>query len=204
MKRNRLPFISIAILVGLFLLGATAFIGGRLLTPYTFHGAVLQSPMPANDFTLMSHLGQRVSLSDFRGKLVLLYFGYTTCPDVCPTTLADLGKARKQLGKAGEQIQIVMVTVDPERDTLPVLADYMTHFGPTFLGLTGTPDEIAQAATYYGVYYERTQTESALGYLVNHTATTMVIDRKGYLRLVFPFGTPANEIADDLQELMRR
>lgn len=198
------PWIIFAMLAGFVLIGATAFLGGRLLTPYEFHGAILQSPQPAHNFSLMSHVGQRVALNDFRGKIVLVYFGYTICPDVCPTTLADLSKARKSLGKDADQIQVIMVTVDPERDTLPVLADYMTHFHPSFLGLTGTPDEIAQAATPFGVFYEKENSDSALGYLVNHTATVMVIDRQGYLRIVFPFGTTAEDIAADLKYLIQK
>ncbi|MBI5304906.1 MAG: SCO family protein [Chloroflexi bacterium] len=203
MKSKRVTLIAV-IVVGLVLLGATAFIGGRLLTPYAFHGAVLQSPLPAQNFTMMSHLGQRMSLEDFRGKFVLLYFGYTICPDVCPTTLAELANARKLLGKEGDQMQVVMVTVDPARDTQAVLANYMTHFHPSFIGLTGTEDQIAQIATYYGIYYEKQESDSALGYLMNHTATTMVVDRNGYLRLVFPYGTSAQDMASDLQYLMSR
>jgi len=192
------------IIAGIVALGATAFIGGRWITPYAFHGAVLQSPQPAQNFTLTNHLGQKMSLTDLRGKFVLLYFGYTICPDVCPTTLADLAKARKLLGKDGEQIQVIMITVDPARDTQAVLADYVTHFHPSFIGMTGTEDQIAQIATYYGVFYERQDSDSALGYLMNHTATTMVVDRAGYLRLVFPYGTLAQDIASDLQYLMTR
>lgn len=198
------PWMIFAVLAGFVLIGATAFLGGRLITPHEFHGAVLQSPQPAQNFSLMSHVGQRVALNDFRGKIVLLYFGYTICPDVCPTTLAELSKARKMLGKDADQIQVLMVTVDPERDTLPVLADYMTHFHPSFLGLTGTPDEIAQAATPFGVFYEKENSDSALGYLVNHTATVMIVDRNGYLRIVFPFGTTADDIAADLKYLIQK
>lgn len=196
--------IAIGVVIGLVLLGATAFIGGQLLTPYAFHGAVLQSPLPAHDFKLMSHLGQPISLSDFKGKTVLLYFGYTICPDVCPTTLAEIAKARKLLGKDAEQIQTIMVTVDPDRDTIPVLADYVTHFDKSFIAMRGNADETAQVATYYGIYFEKENADSALGYLVNHTATVMVIDKNGYLRLVFPFGATAQDMAADLQYLMTR
>jgi protein SCO1/2 len=172
--------------------------------PYTFHGMVLQSPEPAANFTLTSHLGQPVSLSDFKGQLVLLYFGYTTCPDVCPTTLAELKQARQLLGKRSDEVQVLMVTVDPERDTVPVLADYMTHFDPSFIGLTGTPEEIAEIATYYGVFYERKESESALGYLVDHTATVMVVDRDGYLRMIYPYGTKFEDITADLDYMLKR
>jgi protein SCO1/2 len=175
-----------------------------LFRPYSFHGMVLQSPMKANDFTLTGHNGQPVSLKDFQGQIVLLYFGYTTCPDVCPTTLADLHQARMALGTRGEQIQVLMITVDPARDTQPVLAEYMPHFDSSFIGLTGTPDQIAEVATYYGIYYEQQEGNSALGYLVNHTATVMVIDKDGYLRLVFPFGTISDDIRADLDYLLSR
>ena len=97
-----------------------------------------------------------------------------------------------------------MITVDPERDTQPVLAEYMPHFDSSFIGLTGTPDQIAEVATYYGIYYEKEEGNSSLGYLVNHTATVMAIDKDGYLRVVFPFGTAARDITADLDYLLRR
>ena len=97
-----------------------------------------------------------------------------------------------------------MVTVDPERDTLPVLADYLPHFDSSFIGLTGTTEQIAEVATYYGIYYEKQEGNSALGYLVNHTATVMTIDKDGYLRVVFPFGTTSEDITADLDYLLSR
>ncbi len=194
----------IGIAVGLVILSALGWLAISKLRPYALHGMVLQSPMPAANFTLTGHNGQPVSLSDYRGQLVLLYFGYTTCPDGCPTTLADLHQARKLLGNRAQEVQVMMITVDPERDTLPVLAEYIPHFDPSFIGLTGTPEQIAEIATYYGVFYEREAGNSSLGYLVNHTATVMVIDRQGYLRVIFPFGTAPQDIAADLNYLLSR
>ena len=191
-------FVGVVVLVGLVVLM------GILFKPYAFHGMVLQSPQRATNFTLTSHMGQPASLSDFKGQVVLLYFGYTTCPDVCPTTLAELKEARQLLGKRSDEVQVLMVTVDPERDTVPVLADYVTHFDPSFIGLTGTPEEIAEVATYYGVFYEQQESESALGYLVDHTATVMVIDRDGYLRVIYPYGTSAEDMAADLDYMLDR
>lgn len=191
-------------LTALLVLALGGWLGAPRLRPYVFHGMVMQSPQPAADFTLTGHMGQPVSLSDFRGQLVLLYFGYATCPDVCPTTLADLHRARQALGKRADEVQVLMVTVDPERDTVEVLADYMPHFDPSFVGLTGTPEQIAEIATYYGIYYERQESDSALGYLVDHTATVMLIDRDGYLRVVYPFGTQSEEIAADLEYVLKR
>ncbi len=188
----------------LFLLAGIVYLAWSLLNPYSFHGVVMQSPQKARDFTLTGHNGQPVSLKDYSGKIILIYFGYTTCPDVCPTTLADLHTARESLGQLGDQVQVFMVTVDPERDTQAVLADYMSHFDSSFIGLTGSPEQIAEVATYYGIYYERAEGNSTLGYLMDHTATVMAIDQDGYLRLVFPFGTAAQDIADDLNYLLER
>ena len=192
------------ILSSLVLIIGSGLFAWNLFHPYAFHGMVLQSPMKATDFTLTGHNGQPVSLQDFQGKVVLIYFGYTTCPDVCPTTLADLHQARVGLGNLGEQVQVLMITVDPARDTQAVLADYMPHFDSSFIGLTGTSDQIAEVATYYGIYYEQQAGNSALGYLVNHTATVMVVDKDGYLRLVFPFGTTSEDIRADLEYLLSR
>lgn len=172
------------------------------LRPYAFHGTVMQSPEAAPDFHLMSNTGQRVSLEDFRGKLVMLYFGYTFCPDVCPATLVELAGAMDILGEDAEKVQVIMISVDPERDTPELLGEYVAHFDSDFLGVTGTPEEIAALATLYGIYYEKHEGTAASGYLVDHTATVIVVDEKGHLKLIFPFGTTAQEIADDLAHMM--
>jgi protein SCO1 len=192
----------------LIVLAAVAFIvivilATVLLRPYRYHGMVFQSPQPAKVFTLTGPGGQPVSLSDYRGKLVVLYFGYTYCPDVCPTTLADLGQAMEKLGKKADGVQVVMVTVDPERDTPERLAEYVSFFNPTFAGLSGTPDQIAAAATPFGIYYEKHEGTPASGYLVDHTATISVLDREGRLKLVWPFGTPSDDMAADLGQMLK-
>lgn len=171
--------------------------------PYQYHGLLLDSPTTAPDLTLTDQSGQPASLSDFRGKLVLLYFGYTFCPDVCPTTLGTVNQALGLLGAKADDVQLVMISVDPERDTPPVLASYLANFNPTFVGLTGTPEEIASAATPFGVFYEKHEGSAATGYLVDHTASLMVLDRDGRMRLVLPFGTSAEDIASDLRQLLR-
>ena len=144
-----------------------------------------------------------MSLKDFKDQLVLLYFGYTFCPDVCPTTLSELRKTMDLMGKKSDDVQVIMISVDPERDTPEMLADYVAHFHPAFLGVTGTPEEIAETATLYGIFYEAHEGTEATGYLVDHTATVMVIDKDGHLKLIFPFGTPAKDIADDLLHLLK-
>ncbi len=199
-----LKWIAIAVPVVIVIGIAAGWLLVPFLTPYTFHGMVLQSPQPTANFTLTTHDGQPFQLQDYRGSIVLLYFGYTTCPDVCPTTLAELKKARDLLGPQKDKVQVVMVTVDPERDTPQWMAEYMSHFDPSFIGLSGTPEQIAQVATRFGIFYEKQKADSALGYLVDHTATVAAIDREGYLRVVFPYGMSAREIADDLEYLLRR
>ncbi|MGD2076760.1 MAG: SCO family protein [Chloroflexota bacterium] len=178
--------------------------GAWRLGPYEYQGILLPAPEPVSDFTLTTHRGQKAQLSDLRGQIAVLYFGYTYCPDVCPTTLATLSEAVSQLKPAEkEQVQVVMVTVDPARDTVDVLADYLTHFDPAFLGLTGSEEEIALAAEALGIYHQKGEGSPASGYLVDHTATVSVLDKEGRLRLLFPFGTPAEDIAADLQQLLR-
>lgn len=171
--------------------------------PYQYHGLYLESPKPAADFTLTGAGGQRVSLSDFRGKVVALYFGYTFCPDVCPTTMTEVSKAMRGLGKQAEDVQVIMISVDPERDTPDRLREYVTYFDPRFIGLTGTPEEIADVATMYGIFYEKHEGTAATGYLVDHTATVTVVDREGRVRLVWPFGTTGEDMAADLKQLLR-
>ena len=197
--RKSIWIFVIGLVVGFALI---ALIALPRLRPYTFHGTVLQSPQPAPDFELAASHGQKVSLKDFEGKLVILYFGYTFCPDVCPATLSELRGALEILAKDAKDVQVIMVSVDPERDTPELLAEYMTHFHPSFLGVTGTSKEIAQVAALYGIFYEAHEGTAATGYLVDHTATVMVIDQDGYLKLVFPFGTPAEDIAEDLSHLL--
>jgi len=178
-----------------------ALIGLRLFRPYVFAGTVIQSPEPSFDFTLESASGP-VSLSDFQGKVVVLYFGYTFCPDVCPTTMTDLAKAMQLLGKKADDVQVVMVSVDPERDTPEKLEEYVHAFYPTFVGLTGTPEQIAEAAARYGVYYAKHEGSDASGYLIDHTATVMVLNAEGRLKLLESFGTTPEQMARDLAHVI--
>lgn len=170
---------------------------------YTYHGTVIQSPDPSSNFVLTGHNGEQVSLEDFRGKAVMLYFGYTFCPDVCPATMVELAKAKQLMGQDGDRLQVIMISVDPLRDTPEKLEKYVTHFDPDFIGLTGSEDEIAAASTPFGIYYEKREGSEASGYLIDHTASVVVIDPDGYLRLIYPFGTPGEDIAEDISHLIR-
>lgn len=186
------------------LVGLTAVVlGVYFLRPRPFHGMVLQSPELAHDFTLNAANGKTVSLEDYRGKLVVLYFGYTFCPDVCPATLSTMKEAMKLMGRKADDVQFIMISVDPERDTPEKIAEYVAYFHPSFIGVTGEPDELAEIAALYGIYYQKHEGTAATGYLVDHTATMVVIDREGYIKLILPFGITGEEVASDLKQLLR-
>lgn len=192
----------VGILVSGALLGALLFWWFR---PYPFHGVVLQSPDRATDFTLTASTGKPLSLSNFRGKVVLLYFGYTACPDACPLTLADLTQTMQLLGKKADQVQVLFISVDPMHDTPQRLAQYLAAFHKAFLGMTGSPDVISAAATQFGVYFDAPAAQGGQAVSqVTHTSSVIVIDPAGYVRLLFPNGTPAADMASDLAYLIGR
>lgn len=163
-----------------------------------FAGALVATPQPVPDFTLTSAAGP-VSLSDFAGQYVFLYFGYTFCPDVCPATLSNLAGVRQELGADGDKMQVLMISVDPERDTPEVLEEYVAHFDPTFLGITGSKEEIDAAGEPLGIYYEIHEGSAASGYLVDHTARTFLIDPEGNARVAYPHDAPREGIVADLE-----
>lgn len=156
----------------------------------------------APDFTLSDPEGNPVSISAFEGKDILLSFGYTSCPDICPTTLMQLNSVTQKLGDSeSEDLQVVFVTIDPERDTPERLEEYIPYFNKSFIGLTGSPDEIKKAADAYSVFYEREKRGDSGGvYFMNHTQTLFLIDQKGKLLLLYPFESfDADRIASDIR-----
>jgi protein SCO1/2 len=158
----------------------------------------------AKDFQLTDHNGQVRSLKDFRGKLVVLFFGYTQCPDVCPTSMAELAEAKKLMGADGDKVQGIFVTVDPERDTPQVLKAYMANFDPTFLALSGTPDQVSAMAKDFKVYFKKVDGKSPTSYTMDHSAASMVYDTQGRLRLYMRYGAGAQALASDLQLLLKQ
>lgn len=196
--RQTLRFIPFLLL----LLMVTAC-GGQEADPSQFKGTMMPSAIPAPDFALTNGQGETVNLSDYKGEIVLLYFGYTFCPDICPTTLSELSKVQHQLDDGGEKIQVVMVTVDPQRDTPDKLAEYVDHFHPDFAGLSGTKEAIDAAGEGFGIYYEKNEGSEATGYLVDHTARVFVVDPQGNYQLSFSYGTPVEDIVHDMRLLMR-
>lgn len=156
----------------------------------------------AHDFQLTDHNGQSRGLKDFRGKAVVVFFGYTQCPDVCPTTLAELAQTKKLLGAEGEKVQGVFVTVDPERDTPEVLKAYMANFDPSFVALRPTPQQLEALAKDFKMYYKKVEGKTAGTYTMDHGAASYVYDPEGKLRLYTRYGSGVQALADDLKLLL--
>jgi protein SCO1/2 len=157
----------------------------------------------AKDFALTDHNGKPRTLVDFRGKAVVMFFGYVQCPDVCPTTMSTLAQAMKQLGADADRVQVLFVTVDPERDTPALLNEYVPAFDPRFLGLWGDTQAIDRVVKEYRVLYRKNPGSTPDTYTVDHTAGAFVYDPQGRLRLYAGHGKPAEAFAHDLRELLR-
>lgn len=157
----------------------------------------------AKDFELTDHNGQVRHLKDFVGKVVIMFFGFTQCPDMCPTTILELAEVKKNLGKDGDRFQALFVTVDPERDTPEILKAYMTNFDPTFLALTTTLEKLAELAKDYKVYYRKVPGKTPTSYTIDHSAGSYVYDTKGQLRLFTRYGTGATALTQDIQQLLK-
>ena len=157
----------------------------------------------AKDFQLPDQDGKLRSLKDFQGKVVVVFFGYTQCPDVCPTTLTELAQVKKLLGADGDKLQAVFVTVDPERDTPAVLQAYMANFDPGFIALRGTPDQLAATAKDFKVFYKKTEGKTPTSYGMDHSAASYVYDTRGQLRLYTRYGSGAQALASDIKLLLK-
>ncbi len=157
----------------------------------------------AKDFQLTDHNGQTRTLKDFHGKLVIIFFGYTQCPDVCPTSMAELAEVKKLLGKDGDKLQGIFVTVDPERDTTELLKAYMANFDPTFLALRPTPDQLVALAKDFKIYYKRVDGKTPTSYTMDHSAGSYTYDTEGRLRIYNRYGMGAQAMADDAKVLLK-
>lgn len=197
MKRLFLIIVSLTLLL---MVGIGVF---QLTRPPVLHGTVIEPPKPMPDFTLQSASGP-VSLSNFHGKVVILYFGYTSCPDVCPTTLANLRRAFNELGAEAEGAQVLFVAVDWKKDTPERVASYLSAFHPAFVGLSGNEAQINAVTKDFGIFYQINPPDENGYYTVDHTATTLVLDREGRLMLTWPYGLTAEEMQADLQAVLRQ
>jgi protein SCO1/2 len=190
------------VFAGAVMLVSVILIAGALNDPVTYHGTHLAPPMPAGDFTLRSAEGP-VAREDLEGKVAPIFFGYTSCPDICPTTLLRLSNAMDRLGQDAEDVQVVFVSVDPERDTPERASAYAEAVNPSFIGVTGTPQEIADVAAQYGIYYAKAEGSDATGYLVDHTGTITVLDESGRVALLWSPDVTAEQMAEDLSAMLR-
>lgn len=189
--------------INIFLLCSLVLILLTSCTTYEYKGAVIEPPDQAVDFSLTDQNGNTFRLADQRGKVVVLFFGYTNCPDICPATMSDMQVVLNRLGNQRDQLKVVLVTVDPERDTSERLQRFVGMFDNDIVGLTGDPATLATVYKAYGAGATRRELpDSALGYAMDHTATSTVIDKKGQRRLLFGFGTPVDDIYSDLSTLI--
>ena len=199
--------------LGAIVLIALAALGQRALTQVVAPaesvpeiptaGTPVDPPRVLRDFTLTDQEGQPMRLSDLRGRLALLFFGYTSCPDVCPTTLVDFAQVKRLLGDQSSQVAFVFISVDGTRDTPAVLKRYVKHFDKDFIGMTGPEDDVRRIGADYGLYFERQPLPgSQTGYSVDHTAVAYLVDREGRMIMLYAYSTPASVISADLRKLL--
>lgn len=198
MKKSR--FLVIGIVTGLVMVLGAWFVADRF---YAYQGVTIDPPAQAPDFTLEDQNGNLFSLSKQRGNVVLIFFGYTNCPDVCPITLSEYKQVKSKLGPKAENVKFVFITVDPERDSVKRMQLYMKNFDADFIALTSDRQTLEAVWEDYGVYQERQDVGSAAGYLVDHSARTYAIDTQGMWRINYPFGMEVEKIYQDVIHLLR-
>lgn len=157
----------------------------------------------AKRLRLTDHLGQTRTLPDFQGKIVVVFFGFTQCPDVCPTSMTTMAQVKRLLGERGDLLQVLFITVDPERDTLTLLKDYMAAFDPSFLALRPEPAELKTVAADFKVYFKKVEGKTPTSYTMDHSAGKYIFDTAGRARLFSNYGTEASVIAADIETLLK-
>jgi len=200
-KRRFLQLMSLSAVIGAT---ATALTGCFDSKP-SFVSIDVTGADYARDFSLPDQNGRQRSIKDFAGKIVVVFFGFTQCPDVCPTTMAELAEIRQMLGKDGERLQGIFVSVDPERDTAEVLKAYVENFDASFIALRPTsPEQLAAMAKDYKVYYKRVEGRTPTSYTMDHTAGSYIYDTRGQLRLFSRYGMGAKALAGDIAQLLKQ
>ena len=167
-----------------------------------FTGIDITGANYATGFALTDHNGQARTLADFQGKAVVIFFGFTQCPDVCPTSLGELAEARRLLGTDGERLQGLFISIDPERDTPEIMKEYMANFDPSFLALYAAPEALPELAKSYRIYYKKVPGSTPSSYTVDHSAGSYVYDAKGRIRLYHRYGSGAQALANDVKHLL--
>jgi protein SCO1/2 len=176
--------------------------GGKSTEKLQFKGTDITGAEYGRTLALTDQDGKSRTLADFKGKIVVVFFGYTQCPDVCPTTMAELAQVKKSLGKDGERLQGIFVTVDPERDTPAVLKSYMGSFDPSFVALRGTVEQTKEVAKEFKVFFAKVPGRTPDSYTMDHTAGSYVFDSNGKLRLFVRYGSGTDALAADLKTLI--
>jgi len=200
-KRNALKLIA----SGAMMAGAAGLLAGCSEDRPKFTAIDVTGADYAKDFQLTDHNGQPRSLQDFRGKIVVLFFGYTQCPDVCPTSMTELVEVKKLLGADGDKLQGLFVTVDPDRDTPELLKAYMANFDPTFIALyAGSPEKLAALTKDFKVYYKKVEGKTPTSYTMDHSAGSYIYDTQGRLRLYTRYGSGAPAMASDIKLLLQQ
>ena len=202
MKRKKILIASVTVLSLILVIWAVIiFQIFSIKNKSSFYGSSYE--MKAPDFTLTGQDGQKVTLGEFKGKVVFMFFGYTHCPDICPVTLSTLNSAMNELGKDKDMVQVLFVTVDPERDNQSELKKYVTFFNKDFIGLTGTPEEIKNVSDSYHAFYIKEQTGPDSGYLMGHTSSVYLINPDGRIVLRYPQNKmDPKEIAKDVERIL--
>jgi len=191
------------LLCGVLLTLTLAACPGPASAPLDVKGTDLgASPGVGGDFILLDASGRPRTLSSFRGKVVALFFGYTHCPDVCPTTMLEYAATMKALGNSADKVQVVFVSVDPQRDTPAVLASYVPHFDPRFVGLTGSAEAVGRVLRQYKIVAQRVPAAGG-GYSMDHSAGSYLLDRAGKVRVYEPYASEATVLAHDIRQLLR-
>lgn len=167
-----------------------------------FSGIDITGADYAKGFTLTDHNGQTRSLSDFKGQVVVIFFGFTQCPDVCPTSMGELAEARRLLGPQGDKLQGLFISIDPERDTPEIMKAYMASFDPSFLALYAAPDQLPELAKSFKVYYKKVDGKTPTSYTMDHSAGSYVYDTQGRVRLYHRYGSGAPALAGDVKKLL--
>lgn len=167
-----------------------------------FSGIDITGADYAKGFTLTDHNGQTRNLTDFKGQVVVIFFGFTQCPDVCPTSMGELAEARRLLGPQGDKLQGLFISIDPERDTPEIMKAYMASFDPSFLALYAAPDQLPELAKSFKVYYKKVDGKTPTSYTMDHSAGSYVYDTRGRVRLYHRYGSGAPALAGDVKKLL--
>lgn len=185
------------------ILGAAFALAACSETKPAFSGIDITGADYATGFSLTDHNGQPRTLADFKGKAVVVFFGFTQCPDVCPTSMTELAEAKRLLGPDGERLQGIFISIDPERDTPEIMKAYMASFDPSFLALYAAPNALPELAKSYRIYYKKVEGKTPTSYSVDHSAGSYVYDPQGRIRVYHRYGSGAQALASDVKQLLK-